>query len=262
MENKLYEKDLYINKGIECIIGSQIYEYDIKQAGYNITKYFKLLSEDKLSYLSSLSRENKHIKIGLYQRKYKEYREGLKEGFKKVRKMFFEENNLNEEDIISIKKDAIFINKKISVRKFGNIEFVKKNVYTSYYYINGLELYFNNKKKKIDVKGISDSLIKRHDGFMLDFLIDIFTKNEHDPTLEESAELLLEFAEEYKTKQLPIEFYREFNKTCAYKTNIEMNNGRQIVYLDQIDEHNELVKTIDIRFNYLNVIMPLIRITF
>ena len=96
MENKLYEKDLYINKGIECIIGSQIYEYDIKQAGYNITKYFNLLPEDKLKYLSSLSRENKHIKIGLYQRKYKEYREGLKEGFKKARKMFFEENNLNE----------------------------------------------------------------------------------------------------------------------------------------------------------------------
>ena len=186
----------------------------------------------------------------------------MKEGFKKARKMFFEENNLNEEDIISIKKDAIFINKKIAVRKFGNIEFVKKNVYSSYYYINGLELYFSNKKKKIDVKGISDSLIKRHDGFMLDFLIDIFTKNEYDPTLEESAELLLEFAEEYKTKQLPIEFYREFNKICAYKTNIEMNNGRQIVYLDQIDEHNELVETIDIRFNYLNVIMPLIRITF
>ena len=41
MEN-LYEKDLYVNKDIECIIDTPIIEYDIKQAGYNLTKYYKL----------------------------------------------------------------------------------------------------------------------------------------------------------------------------------------------------------------------------
>lgn len=138
MEN-LYEKDLYVNKDIECIIDTPIIEYDIKQAGYNLTKYYKLLPEDKIKELSSLSKENKRIKLGLFQRNNDVFKESLKKAFVNIRKEFFEANNIYPEEVISIKKDALFITRQLQNTEFGNVEFVKKNKYTSYYNLNKLE---------------------------------------------------------------------------------------------------------------------------
>lgn len=259
MEN-LYEKDLYVNKDIECIIDIPIIEYDIKQAGYNLTKYYKLLPEDKIKELSSLSKENKRIKLGIFQRNNDVFKESLKKAFVNIRKEFFEANNIYPEEVISIKKDALFITRQLQNTEFGNVEFVKKNKYTSYYNLNKLELYYNSKTKKLDAKGISDDLLDTHKGYLMEFLADIFDMNEKDPSMETSAKFLVEFANEYKNRELPIEFYREFNRTCKYKTNITLMNMN--VHLDRLTEESDFINNLDISYNYKNIIMPLIRLTF
>lgn len=256
----LYEKDLYVNKDIECIIDTPIIEYDIKQAGYNLTKYYKLLPEEKINELSSLSKENKRIKLGLFQRNNDVFKEALKKAFVNIRKEFFEANNIYPEEVISIKKDALFITRQLQNTEFGNVEFVKKNKYTSYYNLNKLELYYNSKTKKLDAKGISDDLINTHQGYMMEFLTDIFDMNEKDPSMETSAKFLIEFANEYKNRELPVEFYREFNRTCKYKTDITMMNMN--VHLDRLTEESDFINNLDISYNYKNIIMPLVRLTF
>lgn len=260
-EEKLYEKDLYLNKNIECLINYGIYEYDIKQAGYNITKYYKLLPDDKIKTLTALSKENKHVRIGLYQRNDKSYRDNLKQGFKNIRKEFFEANEIKNADILSIKKDAIFLTKPVKQTEFGNVEFIKKHKYTSYFYLNNMEYYYNSKNKTIDVKGIEDAKLKLHKDYMLSALQDIFKLLETDN--EEAIKFLMDFANEYKTMQLPIEFYRELNPISCYKTDIHLNNENQVLYFNDLSEDTIIYSShIDISYNYLNVIMPLIRVTF
>lgn len=261
--SKLYEKDRYLNKELTNLVDCDIIEYDIRQAGYNITKYYKLLPENQIEELSKLSKENKRIRLGLIQRNNKEYKEKLKEAFKNIRKEFFEANEITDNDVLAIKKDAIFLVKPCLTTKFGNVRFIPKNRYSSYYNLNGLELYFSNKRQILDAKGINDEVLKRHEGFMLEFLKDIFTLNENDPTMEKSTKLLMEFSKEYKSMQLPIEFYREFNENSLFKTHLTMNNESKILYISDISEDNEeFIGEIDIRFNFINVIMPLVRITF
>ena len=65
----LYEKHNYLNKDIEYLISREIIEYDIKSAGFNLIKQYKLLDDAKILHLESLSKKQRQITIGLYQKK-------------------------------------------------------------------------------------------------------------------------------------------------------------------------------------------------
>ena len=168
----LYKKHLYLNKDIENIVSKEIIEYDIKSAGFNLIKRFKLLSDSQINYLESLNRESRHRAIGLIERDDKSLSEKLNKCFEKVRKEFFEANDIDEDEILSIKKDAIFCLKRCHNLQFDNVEFVEKNVYTSYYYLAKNEFYVGN--NTLDVKGISDDKLTLHRDYMVDFLFNIF----------------------------------------------------------------------------------------
>ena len=42
LKSKLYERTLYLNKEIDYLFNCEIREYDLKSAGLNLIKYFKL----------------------------------------------------------------------------------------------------------------------------------------------------------------------------------------------------------------------------
>ena len=204
--NTLYKFDKYLNKDIEYLIGNEIIEYDIKEAGFNIIKCFNLLPEYEIGRLEKFTKYQRKIEIGLIQRSNKELKQKLKDGFMECRRIFFKANNIEESDVLSIKKDAIFLLKPCNKTKFKNIEFVPKNTYTSYYYLNKFEFYYN--EDKLDVKGINDELLKLHqDGFLL-FLKDLFRYKECEDDLS-TIKFIKEFTDEYKRFMLPVEFYRE-----------------------------------------------------
>ncbi len=173
----LYERHNYTNKNIDFIISTEIIEYDMVSAGLNICKEFKLIPEDAIRELEELPKKLRVIRLGLYQKTHKELVKQINEGFKEARKRFFEANNITNDDVISIKKDAIFVTKRCKVKQFGYLKFEEKNVYTSYYRLDDKEFYFNN-KKGIDIKGISDDLLSYHSDYMLKFLHRFFYMNE------------------------------------------------------------------------------------
>ena len=107
----LYKSDTFINDNIFYLFNKTIYEYDMKSAGYNLSRAYKLLPESKLEELGRLKKERRSIEIGNIQRVNPEYKERLKLAFEEARRMFFEANDLQQNDIISIKKDAIFTTK-------------------------------------------------------------------------------------------------------------------------------------------------------
>lgn len=254
IKSNLYKYDKYLDDNIDYIFNKEIIEYDIKSAGLNIIKRFKLLDENKINYLSKLEKLHRDITIGKIQRKDKEFSKALMTGFKECRRMFFDANEIEDDEVLSIKKDAIFLLRTVKNTQFENIKFVNKNEYISYIRLGKYEIYHNS--GKIDVKGIADETLKLHEDGMLKFLNTFFVMMESEPNEKKIKKLLSEFAYEYKNMLLPMSFYREFNEKSLFKTNIGFESGLSS-YLTNINKDCDFL---DISYNYLNVITPLISI--
>ena len=122
MTSELYKRSLYLNKNIDYLFGVDICEYDIESAGLNIIKYYGLLPQDRITYLEGMSKEARNKQIGIYQRDDSVFKEALSEGFVNIRKEFFELNEIEDDDILSIKKDAIFtLDRRMRHTKIGNV---------------------------------------------------------------------------------------------------------------------------------------------
>lgn len=227
------------------------------EAGWNLILYYELLPEDKIQYLDSLNKTNRKIEIGKIMRDDKKFSLKLTESFGAMRKLFIEANRLEDDDILSIKKDAIFvISKRCHDMKFKNVEFVEKNVYTSYHKFGKLELYYSSKRDVLDVKGINDNALVNHTHFM-NILKKMFNLIECD-NYDGFSKLMCKFSDDYKSKRLSYEYYREFNANSSYTiTNSKSSVREYVVGLDGMDQ--SLENKLDISYNYLNFILPMIQ---
>lgn len=250
----LYERHNYLNKSIDYLISTEIIEYDMVSAGLNICKEFKLLPEKDIEELSQLPKNVRVVRLGLLQKQNKNLVRDMNDGFKKARQLFFEANELKDDEVLSIKKDAIFVIRRCRVKEFGSIKFEQKNIYTSYYRLNDIEFYFNN-RTGIDVKGINDSLLELHRNYMIKFLHRFFYMNETS-NRKNIIKFLNEFTYNYKTKELPIGFYRELNRESAFRTG-ERINGQCIGLMSVSHKDFDMV---DISYNYFKYLVPLINI--
>ena len=244
----LYTRDTYLNKDLPHIFGQDIYEYDIHRAGLSITKEFKLLPEDKIEEIETLSKDKTEIavRLGKIQRKDDKYKEGLKQGFIAARKLFFESNLLEDHQILSIKKDAIFTLVPCETRRFGYIEFSLKNHYSSFLCTKRYEFYYND--SHMDVKGIDDKRLYLHREYMVKLITTYFKKMEEEGQ-ESTLQYLRYMIDMYKKKKLNIGYYRSFDSESSYKT----KDG----ILEYQDITDLLLPTIDINKNY-GIIIELI----
>lgn len=247
----LYEKSLYLNRDIDYLFNNEIIEYDMREAGYSLIREYKLLSNDVIDKLSKYSKDKRTIRIGMIQRENNDFKNKLKEAFSEARKIFFNDNDLYEENILSIKKDAIFVrNKRCKSIKFGNyIEFRPKNVYTSYMLLDNNEYYFN--KRIVDVKGISEKKLKPHIDYMLDFLVEFVNLRESN-NIKMTQKYLRDFLYYYRNKELEIGYYRELNKKSMYTLFIDNR------YVDS--DLCDTLENVNIMYNYLKLLLPIINI--
>lgn len=246
----------YTNTGRPLIINSEIIEWDIKSANTSVIRSYGLLPDKKIEKIEKLDKHDRVVAIGNIMRKDKDFSKSLEDKFNEVIKIFMHDNSLDKDiDIISIKRDALFVvNKDIRNKNIGEfILFMKKNTYHSFLYIKPYEFYISD--DKIDVKGISDDLLPLHkDGILqlISDIIEICGSSNMDKL--QINRYLIDFVNAYKNRELPFEYYREFNNQSKYKCNLFGNE----VLLDEIDEI--YINQIDITFNYLNIVLPLIRI--
>ena len=87
----LYERTLYLNKEIDYLFDCEIREYDMQEAGFNLCREFKLLPDKTISFLETMDKQQRHIRLGYYQ-KDKKFAEIQKEAFTEARKRFYEAN--------------------------------------------------------------------------------------------------------------------------------------------------------------------------
>lgn len=252
--SSLYKKDLYTAKDINYIISKKIIEYDMKDAGFNLIKYYELLNKDKIEYLSSLSKHIRKVEIGKLMRDNNELNKKLTSSFELMRRNFFEENNIKDKDVLSIKKDAIFIINKKCKFKLKNVEFVEKNVYTSYHRFDNIELYYNSKTNVIDVKGIKDDLLPLHESF-INILKRLFKLLESN-NMEEFIKLLKRFVSDYKEKRLSYKYYRCFDSNSMFSLTVSLKNN-YCISVDSVDD--SIDDLLDISYNYIHYILPIIQ---
>ena len=250
MVSDLYKKNNY-RKDIIYIVGESIIEYDISSAGFNICKEFKLLDQNTLSKMECLNKHNRQVYLGNLCRISKNLSVQISEGFLNARRLLFENNNLQDKDILAIKKDAVWIiNKKCDNTKFGYIEFIPKNKYRFYILLDKNEFYFND--NSFACKGIDDSLLKFHKDYMIDSIKDFLTYLNENKNI--CIDYLLQFAYSYRNRLLDINYYRELNKQSLFKPikNINIMNTN-FGYKD----FNLDTKYLDISYNYINYIIPM-----
>lgn len=207
-----------------------IYEYDISKANINILYTKKVIDKNTYEYLYNSERMVRQVYIGKLC-KDKNISDILKSGIIEAKKMLFEANDIQDNDVLSIKNDAVFIiNKILQNTKFDLINFIQKNVYTSFYKLNGMEFYyyFNNitKEERIDIKGISNSKIKYHENYFLQIIKDLFYSLQVNG-VEITMRMLKDIYNDYITLKLPIQCYRNFDINSDYHLNFTsfLNTG-------------------------------------
>ena len=156
MSKSILDKHNYL-KNID-LLRATIREYDMHEAGFSLIRENKLLPEEEILYLIGLTKLERTIEIGRLMKSNKNLAKNLMNSFIDIRHKFYEANNINEDNILSIKKDAVFtVNKVCKELKFGNyIEFKLKNRYSSFYHLNDIELYYDSRSNNLDVKGLGN----------------------------------------------------------------------------------------------------------
>lgn len=239
--SELYKHHLYINKLFDTLVSDSIIEYDMKSAGYNLIKEFKLLEPSVIENLSTLDKKDQQIAIGKLQRVMPTLSSDLNNAFIEARKWFFEQNNLTDLDIVSIKKDALFVRKVCNQLETGNIVFQAKNTYSSYLNINRIEFYYS--PKHIHVKGIGEDNYELHRPYMIDFIND-FIKLLETSSDKRAIKLLQDFAYYYKSLDLDIGYYRELDAQSMYRLKETLSGETMAI------KHCKDINQIDIGYNY------------
>lgn len=247
---------------------SRIYEYDIKMANVSMLRAAGYFSEKYLDKLAALPKQVRERTVGLMMRsdKSKTIERIIVRGIKRARYCLFRSNQLQDHEILSIKNDAVFvIGRKLKYTKFGPIEFVLKNTFSGYHWINDLEFYYKKKTSEFTVKGLNDNIIAEpdHKNGMLRFLGKVMDYLLMDRT-DDLRKYLIQFSNDYKSRRLSHEYYRELNGFNVYR------NGQIISYKDHMSKHmisfdylqvnDDMIPELNINFNYLFYVLTIIRI--
>ena len=232
----LYNKSNYLNKSIKYIKNSRIVEYDIKSAGLNILYELKYIDDDVYDYISSMPKKERSIYIGKMLRRNPEMNIALNNGFKHAMEMFIRNNNIVDKDILSIKKDAIYIiDKNIdNLNIQGRLKFVKKKTYDTYINIMNKEHYINISDKILDSKGYTEPIKEHHGKYLLKFLYDIIEKDHlTNDSLKIMSDLAI-FKHRLITYDLPIGYYKDIVND---KYLIEM--AYTTLMIDNLDDYED-----------------------
>lgn len=238
-------------KDINYLINTTISEYDISKANINILYKEGVLNDYDYNRLLKADRNDRQKEIGIMILKNSNIYNIINNGIKEMRIAFMNANDLTDDNILSVKNDALFIIGALpSITKFDNIEFKLKNVYSSFYKANNLELYYyldkHTDKDLLDIKGISDNNIKKHDKYFLNFLKSLFYTIEVD--INDAVTMLRSFYDMYMSFRLDINYYRSFDAISMFKVLI----GNKYYDVDMVDSYSYL----DINCN-LNLIRDL-----
>lgn len=239
------------------IIQNRIIEYDIRAANISALRSSGRIKQETLDKLTMLDKTSREITVGKMIREDPEIGKIIKRGIKRAREMLFESNNIQDSEVLSIKNDAVFIiGRRLKHTKFGYYEFVPKNTYSMYMNIDKVELYYDRKRDTVDIKGIRDEVVEEqdHQNGMIVFLSTVF-KMLIQGRKQDLRSYIIQFTEDYKSKKLPVQYYRELNSFNVYRTIIEIAEYEyNLISVGEDDK--DIINGI---YNYTRFVLPLVQ---
>lgn len=254
--SKLYKRASYLTS--EQIILDKVYEYDLKAANISSLRWTGKYREEDLTYLAEVLKDSREVAVGKAVKNAKGVYADIKRGITNARHQLFQANGLQDKDIVSIKNDAVFVRgKRLSHTTFGPMEFRLKNTYSAVLVADRIEYYYDRRHDRVDVKGVADSVVSHPDhqeGMLVFFrkVMKYLVLGRKDAL----QDYLISFTYDYKARKLPKQYYREFSKRNAYVTLYALSEFE--FTLEDISERN--IKLLNITYNYLRFVLPLIRL--
>lgn len=248
----LYERSTY-RAPYDWLISKRIQEWDLRQANISVLRSLDIITEEQYNTYASLPKEKREKQLGIL-RKNKVIEEKYQQGLALAKRLFFEKNNINEENVLYIDHDSITtvhewndisansINGKLS----PYLEFRLKNIYTSFYKMYTFDfLYYNTSSSEVfRFKGIDDYKLRLiHKDYFIDLLLSIAYSAQNDK-ITDTIEMLTNIYNMYCNRQMDINYYREFTTDGKFKL---FSTPYNTYYTDIVDERYRPL--IDISYN-------------
>ena len=243
------------NPDFDKVINSRIIEWDIKSGNTSIMRAFNLCPIERIQELEEMKKQDRVIAVGNMM-KDSEFSKKLEAGFNQVVNEFMELNGLNkDDDVLRIMRDAVYvINKPIkydTIREYCH--FIPKNEYIGYFFLSPYEFFIS--QYGIDVKGIDDEKLKSHENGTLRVIRDVYDACvEYNMDQVKINAFMKGVVDAYIHRDLEFDAYREFNNESNFRINMY---GHEVLS-DAITERD--LSDVDISFNYLKIIIPLIKL--
>lgn len=262
-KSKIYERTIYDKNELPYVL-NVITEYDLAKANISALKYHNIIDDNYYNILLNMPKKVREINIGMMIKKDREVFQYIKNGIIKAKELFFDINNIEDREVLSIKNDAIFImgTRSIQCNVNNSFTFVPKNTYTFYMKSMHLQIFYGynpiNNSEVLDIKGIRDNRLEYHRDYMVNFLCSLMYMIQNN-TIEDTIQYYNTFYEQYINRKLPIEYYREFNAISKFKVGRYLLDYIDSSYINMVDINTNiyLLRDIfavlsDIYFNRMN----------
>ena len=249
----LYENMNYLST-YPFIINNYIREYDLSAANINALYTNGYFDKSTYDLFKSYDKKKREIEIGLLIKRDSRVYEIISSEIINAKKLLFESNNIQDNEVLTIKNDAVFIiSKELVNTVFGNYEFKCKNLYNTYLRILDLEIYYRDSLNSddifFDIKGISDDKLYLHTA-MVSLISEVcYRVQRYDKS--DNIRFIMNIYENFLHRRLPIEYYRNLDSFSKYT----IINNIGIYSLDNIS--NDMINIISIDRN-LSILRELI----
>lgn len=249
----LYENMNYLST-YPFIINNYIREYDLSAANINALYTNGYFDKSTYDLFKSYDKKKREVEIGLLIKRDSRVYEIISSGIIDAKKLLFESNNIQDNEVLTIKNDAVFIiSKELVTTVFGNYEFKCKNLYNTYLRILDLEIYYRDSLNSddifFDIKGISDDKLYLHTA-MVSLISEVcYRVQRYDKS--DNIRFIMNIYENFLYRRLPIEYYRNLDSFSKYT----IINNIGIYSLDNIS--NDMINIISIDRN-LSILRELI----
>lgn len=252
----LYTRSLFTTD--LTIVINKITEYDLKSANISAMEASGKFDQQVLDNLRGMSKMQREVLVGKMRRKDKRITKIISNGIQYAKQCLFEANLIQDAEVVSIKNDAVFIaGRKLKCTKFGPYQFVPKNTYSLFLKLDKqLEFYYDGRHDKLDIKGIGENVLSDPDQIngMICFLKTVFRLISKGRT-DDLRVYLIRFVDDYKSLNLPVCYYKEFNSFNIYRLKLELQGYEY--HMSSISESDK--DTITGIYNYTRYILPIVQ---
>ena len=222
MSSNLWNKKKY-TAPINCIVDRTIKEYDISKANISVLLDAGFLTYDQYKFLYNVPKLQRQINIGMMITQNQNINEIIDKCIIDAKRIFFESNNIQDNEVLEIDNDSIFLltDRVIKYQQISeHVMFRLAGISTSFYSINDIRYFYLgdriNNTEILNPKGLGDKGIALHQNFMLDFLKELFYTAQFDG-IQRALTLLSVFYNKYINMELDLGYYRTLNPSSMFR---------------------------------------------